>query len=73
MEQNNKIMEQLISKQNAQNETPSVIENNDGQVLITTARVINIRYKIHIFLKYKFVINIVTYFYLVYFKRIEIY
>ena len=48
-QQNNELIDQLISNQNAQGaNAPSVVQDNDGQVLITTSRVVNIRYKIYV-------------------------
>ncbi|MBU0627009.1 hypothetical protein KKG31_06570 [Patescibacteria group bacterium] len=42
----NELIDQLISNQNT--DAPSVVQDNDGQVLITSARVVNIRYKIYV-------------------------
>lgn len=46
--QNNELIDKLISGQNNQETSPVINQENEWQVLITTSRVVSIRYKIYV-------------------------
>jgi len=50
MEQQNNLIDQIISNQSAEKNEANITQENEGQVLITTARVVSIRYKIYVLL-----------------------
>ena len=48
MEQQNNLIDQIISNQSTAKNDANITQENEGQVLITTARVVSIRYKIYV-------------------------
>lgn len=47
-QQNNELIDQIISNQSTAKNEANITQENEGQVLITTARVVSIRYKIYV-------------------------
>jgi len=48
MEQQNNLIDQIISNQSTARNDANITQDTDGQVLITTARVVSIRYKVYV-------------------------